>query len=134
MPFARILNVDDNALDLAIHRRRILAHDSAIEVVDACHGGAALEVLEQGAFWPDLILLDVNMPVLDGFEFLDRAAQTYGARVPRTILTLTSLFQDRDTDRIADYPAVAGYFLKPLTKHWFEKVEPLLAEADAQGT
>lgn len=130
MTIKSILSVDDNDVDLMVHRRRILGHDAGIEVRDAADGQQALDALAEAGFWPDLIFLDVNMPVLDGFGFLDQAMALYGAGVPPVILTLTSVFQDRDTDRLEDYPPVLGCLVKPLTNQWFREVDGLFTEGD----
>jgi CheY-like chemotaxis protein len=62
---------------------------------------------------PDLILLDLNMPLLDGWEFLDILN---GLSLPRAvcILVLTSSINAEDRAKAARYPNVAGYFAKPL--------------------
>ena len=127
MRLRRILSIDDNSTDQLVHRRRIQKHDAAIDVEDANHGQHALDILAAGDFWPDLILLDVNMPVLNGFEFLDRAVALYAERVPPVVLTLTSSFQDRDVDRARGYPAVVGWLVKPLTQEWFVQVRTMLS-------
>ena len=69
--------------------------EAGYRVVCAHDGAQALEMLR--SLRPDIILLDVNMPVMDGLEF--RAAQTRDpsiARIPTVVMTA-----DRMTDRIA---------------------------------
>ncbi|MFK7887507.1 MAG: response regulator [Gammaproteobacteria bacterium] len=124
----RVLNVDDNEMDRCVHERKIQSHDSAIEVHDAVDGRVAFDVLEAGDFWPDLILLDVNMPVLDGFEFLDLCKETYGDKSPSVVLMLSSMFQDRDIDRMPDYPMIVGTMVKPLIADWYPAISAMLAE------
>ncbi|MEM6639437.1 MAG: response regulator [Pseudomonadota bacterium] len=113
-----ILSIDDNEVDLIVHRRRIEKHDSNIDVSEARDGQAGLDLLATLAVPPDLILLDVNMPVLDGFGFLERAP----GPLPPVILMLTSVFQDRDRDRALRYDAVRGWMLKPLGRDWPQQV------------
>lgn len=129
MPIQRILSIDDNSTDQFVHRRRIQKHDPSLEVVDAEHGQQALDILAAGKFWPDLILLDVNMPVMGGFEFLDGAVAAYTDTIPPVVLTLTSSFQDQDMDRAVEYSAVVGWLVKPLTQDWFGQVQAMLARA-----
>lgn len=65
---------------------------------------------------PDLILLDLNMPVMDGWEFLEVFADLRPqlAKQPR-IYVLTSSIDERDRQRVDQFDFVAGYLTKPLT-------------------
>lgn len=69
--------------------------------------------LQTGADLPDLILLDLDMPVLDGWEFLD-AFSRLPLTHPVCVLLLTSSINPEDRAKAARDPAVAGYFAKPL--------------------
>ena len=123
----KILLVDDNETDLYVHKRRIIRHDDAIEVREAVDGQVALDLLLAGEFWPDLIFLDINMPHLDGFGFLDGCAREFPGRELTVVLALTSSFQDADIKRAQDYPVVKGHIIKPLSKHWYEELNSILA-------
>lgn len=72
---------------------------------------------EQAAQLPDLILLDLNMPVMDGWEFLDEFA-TFRVTLPKDIriYVLTSSIDEKDKERVRTYDFVAGYLTKPLTR------------------
>jgi CheY-like chemotaxis protein len=76
-------------------------------------------------FKPDLIFLDVNMPVLDGFEFLEIYHQELSEEIKQdtVIVMLSTSSHPQDTIRAGEY--AAPYILKPLT---VEKVNQLLAE------
>jgi CheY-like chemotaxis protein len=120
------LNVDDNEMDRCVHERKILKHDASIEVHDAINGRDAFDVLETGQFWPDVVLLDVNMPVLDGFEFLDLCKKMFAERTPPVVLMLSSKFQDRDIERMPDYPMIVGTMVKPLSPGWHPEISQML--------
>jgi len=71
-----ILAVDDDA-DVLILLRRIL-EEAGYNVVTACGGEEALAMLsEQRGNWPDLAILDILMPGLDGLELLDIIRQRF---------------------------------------------------------
>ncbi|WP_291906185.1 response regulator [Chitinophaga sp. CB10] len=75
------------------------------------------ENTKEAAALPDLILLDLNMPVMDGWEFLDEYAG-FQAELPKSIkiFVLTSSIDEKDKERVRSYSFVSGYLTKPLSK------------------
>lgn len=69
--------------------------------------------LQQGASLPDLVILDLDMPLMDGWEFLDALAKLTLPH-PIKVFVLTSSIQDEDQERALSYKQVAGFFTKPL--------------------
>jgi CheY-like chemotaxis protein len=100
----RLLVVDDDPtiremLDM------VLASEG-YEVITAAHGAAALALVDQRR--PHVILLDMKMPVMDGWEFLRQYRARPGAKVPIVVITAA---QD-DRREAADIGAQA-YIAKP---------------------
>lgn len=73
---------------------------------------------------PDLILLDIAMPVMDGFEFLEEKQKTRVCPESK-IAMLTSSVRKTDQDKASTFPEVIDYLEKPLSP---EKVQKLLAK------
>ena|SRR3984893_17476866 len=104
MAAERILIVDDDESIRQIVR--ICLTDEGYEVFEAPNGQVALNTL--GEFMPDLILLDLRMPVMDGWEFAKRYEKMPGPRAP-VVAFVAALNAEQDC---ADLDA-AGILAKP---------------------
>lgn len=112
-----VLVVDDNEGDQYLAARTLRKFDEALTILTAYDGEEALEVLEQAAKKPDIILLDLNMPRMDGIEFLEEYQRR--AILPHTtivVLSSSDLADDRSGTTVFD--CVQHYVVKPLlTRH-----------------
>ena len=111
MKISSILIVDDDENDQFICEYTIRKFDPSIRVSKAFDGAEALDLLRGET--PDAIILDINMPVLNGFEFLDRYAQEFDVHAP-VVAMLTSSHLVKDRERAMRYSFVKSYFEKPL--------------------
>lgn len=114
----RVMLVDDEAFDQMFYERILLRSGMVTEIfgyTDAREAVAHLDNPDMPAI--DLILLDIRMPVMDGFEFLEAAAMHLGpdTRIPVVFMLTTSLSPD-DKARAEENPCVSGYLNKPLTQ------------------
>ena len=90
-----------------------------------------LALAQQGPL-PDLILLDLNMPFMDGWDFLNAYAGLAGApKIP--VFLLTSSIRPQDMERSRTYDSVKGYFSKPLDDAKVAQMARLL-DADCAPT
>lgn len=114
-PSLHILLVEDDEIDAEIVQRALQAQGMKYPLWIACDGIEALQILRgeggrQQIPRPYLILLDLNLPRMNGIEFLQVLRQD-SALQDSTVLVLTT--SERKQDKTAAYNAqVAGYFVK----------------------
>ena len=124
------LIVDDSDAFVKLTRRTLQKSGLICTVVNASNGKAALNVLAGRETCPDVILLDMNMPVMNGFEFLDQFVKD-GHCTDRTLVyMLTSSVMEQDKMRAKSYPEIKGYFEKPLTT---EDIGRIISDLAARG-
>lgn len=122
--FNRILIIDDDPASTFLAKLTIEDMEVAEEVATLHSALEALDFVCQRcmnehaarADCPDLILLDINMPVLDGFGFLDALQQLGQHNIIHTlIVVLTSSSYPKDQQKMLTY-GVRGYLTKPITE------------------
>mgnify|MGYP002781134931 CR=1 FL=1 len=122
-----ILLVDDDPITNFLNRKLLERLAVAEQILVAPNGREALDVLlaqcgQQHAGPPVLVLLDVNMPVMNGFQFLEAYQQLPPAQqCALVVVMLTTSVSPRDQQRIHELP-VAAYLSKPLTQQQVEQV------------
>lgn len=110
--------VEDDAITATLTKLLLEKHLRGGRVQTYTNGQRAFDQLRQALQAgsdevPDLILLDLNMPQMDGWEFLDAFAELSITRAVG-VLILTSSINPEDRARASRYRNVAGYFAKPL--------------------
>jgi CheY-like chemotaxis protein len=122
-----ILLVDDDTTTNFLNRKLLLRLEAADEVLVALNGEEALAILRDHCEPPTrgcpvLLFLDINMPVMDGFEFLAAFQQLPQATQQAVVIVmLTTSVSSRDMQRLENLP-VAGFLPKPLTEEQVEEV------------
>lgn len=126
-PIRCILLVDDDPDDIFLHQ--IVIDDSGLceHVRVAENGVQALDYLTStdrpDYIRPDVILLDINMPVMNGFEFLDRYHLLPDVlKSGLVLLMLTTSINPADRWRTNGVPEVNGYHRKPLTQTLLQEI------------
>ncbi|MES2732110.1 MAG: response regulator [Bacteroidota bacterium] len=126
-----VLVVDDDATCLFL--ATLILHETKLaqRIYTARNGAEALDWLEKrlvdsplDAACPTLIFLDINMPVMDGFELLETLKDRPDVDMSHTqIILLSSSTHIKDKEKALTY-AVSGFLQKPLSK---EKLRDLPA-------
>jgi CheY-like chemotaxis protein len=124
--FLKILLVEDNLIEIMKMKRTISLLKLKHTLKEAKNGEEALEILEDKANIPDIILLDLNMPKISGIEFLKTIKANEDLKhIPTIILTTSS----NQKDLLECYrTGMSGYVLKPLKyEDYVKKIENVLA-------
>ena len=121
-----VLLIEDNLIEVMKMERAIssLGLNHIINVAN--NGEEALEILEDNQQWPDLILLDLNMPRISGIEFLMILKNSEDLKhIPTVILTTSDNQKDiEECYRIG----VSGYIVKPLKYYdYVDKIQNVLS-------
>jgi CheY-like chemotaxis protein len=129
-----VMLVDDNDTDNFISKRIIEITKFAKRIEIKNSGKSALQYLEQEQNnmdkLPDLIFLDINMPIVDGFVFLFEF-EMFPEELKKKckIVILSSSDNKRDIEKIVDNEYVVKFITKPLTEAALNEVKPLILNA-----
>lgn len=104
-----ILVTDDNILDNVV-LRDYLSSKERFNIISAINGREALDLVESRNI--DLILLDLIMPVMDGYDFL-KAFNKTGLHKLIPIIVTSSIDDAKDIERVLSY-GIYDYIIKPL--------------------
>lgn len=123
-----VLFIDDDEINNFI-LKEIYESQYNLKVTFFTEAAKALGYLEEvmqgeGGKLPDIIFLDIKMPEMDGFDFIDAFAEkSYSRDFPVPIFMLTSSVNHRDISRAGTYAHIKELITKPLT---YEKLQGLV--------
>ena len=123
-----VMLVDDNDTDNFISRRIIEITNFASEVIVKSSGKSALDYLDENNTdadsLPEIIFLDINMPIVDGFVFLyefEKFNDTVKNKCK--VIILSSSDNKRDIDKIVNNDYVIKFITKPLTETALQEIK-----------
>lgn len=116
--------VDDNEVDLFVQKRFIEMRKFAGNIVTFSSPSKALEVLTSSPTQiPGILFLDLNMPMINGFEFLERVRETSHEIFNQLrVVVLTSSNSQLDRDRAFSFSNVIRFIPKPLTSQGLDEL------------
>ena len=123
-----VMLVDDNDTDNFIHKRVLELTGFCTNILVKNSGKSALEYLEENKnnmdVLPNIIFLDINMPIVDGFVFLFEYENfPDNLKEKCKIVILSSSDSKRDIDRIVDNEYVINFITKPLSEDALAKLK-----------
>ena len=125
-----VMLVDDNDTDNFISKRIIEITKFSSNIIVKNSGKSALDYLvenkESPDAIPDIIFLDINMPIVDGFVFLYEYEKfSNSVKDKCRVIILSSSDNKRDIDKIVNNDFVIKFVTKPLTEKTLEEIKQL---------
>jgi CRISPR-associated protein Cas8b1/Cst1 subtype I-B len=112
-----IMLVDDNEFDLYLYEKFIQIKKISNQIIKFLSAREALDYLElnKNSTWPDVIILDIHMPVMDGFNFLNFYENfELEKRNSTQIIMVSSTLDSGDNEKVLQNPLVLALLNKPL--------------------
>ncbi|HAV53914.1 response regulator [Aequorivita vladivostokensis] len=122
-----VLLIDDSESDNFYHARKIKKMGITDNIHICYSGEEALDYLKselEGIHpQPTLIFLDINMPGMNGWEFLEEYEQLEVSQKGEVVLTmLSNSIDERDRERAQQYKSVHGFYSKPLNEEYLANI------------
>ena len=126
--YKSVLLVEDDPITILVCDRIITMSAFADKVISCENGKYAFDylkdLLSKGEDIPEIIFLDINMPVMNGWDFLEELEHIKSSfsRLPR-IYILSSTVDPEDYKRAKSFEAVVDFISKPLSKEFLEGIK-----------
>lgn len=122
----KILIIDDDlvsqfasryAVEQSAVKSQIYMYDGALEALEFLNG-----LLENEEDFPDFILLDLVMPNMNGWEFIENFEKINNNKFKTKIYILSAFTNSVDREKAKNHPHIAGHFDKPISKVYAKSI------------
>ena len=113
-----LLVIDDDDINIFIIKKIVEKTGLEINMISKGNGQLAIEYINQSIenpeIFPNLMLIDINMPVMNGWEFVE-AYQSLHIKHNVDMYILSSSVYENDIEKTKNYPSIKGFISKPLS-------------------
>jgi CheY-like chemotaxis protein len=113
-----LLVIDDDDINIFIIKKIVEKADLNINMVSKGNGQQAIayikDLIANQEQFPNLMLIDINMPIMNGWEFIE-AYQMLNVQQNVDMYILSSSVYENDIEKTKSYPLVKGFISKPLS-------------------
>jgi CheY-like chemotaxis protein len=117
-PTINLLVIDDDDINIFIIKKIVAKTGFNVEMVSKNDGQLAIDYLasleDNHERFPHLMLIDINMPILNGWEFLE-AYENLSLAVKGDMYMLSSSVYENDIEKAKTYKSIKGFISKPLS-------------------
>ena len=116
-----IFLIDDDPVFVYLTKKIICSINGGCDIREFADGELAIDRLKQifddSKELPDIIFVDLSMPVMDGWEFLNEYAKLWPRfSKPIELFIVSSSISPQEVERSKTYPAVSDFLIKPVAK------------------
>ena len=111
-----VMLIDDSKIDNFINSK-VLELSEKADIIQVYNNPVlALEYLKKTDIFPDIIFVDIYMPEMSGFDFLDEFSKlSVGKKKEIKVILLSSAYDNLEIEKLRRYSWLSGYVVKPLT-------------------
>jgi CheY-like chemotaxis protein len=124
IPYKTCLLIDDNYIDNFVTRKILESSNFAEQIIVRQSPAEAINSLREGTIKPDVIFLDIRMPLMNGFEFLQEYDKLLIDKKDIKIFMLSSSLDPTDMKESAGNKYITQFIHKPLTVNALEEICP----------
>ncbi|MEL1241926.1 response regulator [Flavobacterium flavipallidum] len=128
-----ILCVDDDPITLMLCKKVITKASFSNAIITAKNGEEAIQYFDsllnsENNKIPQLVFLDLNMPVMDGWDFLDTFNTPEYSQVTTKVVVLSSTIDPADHQKSKSYPMVIDFLSKPISNEMLNYLQEKLTK------
>ncbi len=135
----KVLLIDDDPIFIMICKRYMDICNFADEIIACDNGQKGLDwvknCLNSGEQLPDFIFLDINMPVMNGWDFLEEVSPLFpDFTTPVYLIILSSTVNQADFEKAKRFPIIKEFFTKPITLEMFIELKNRWVESNSSNS
>lgn len=119
--------IDDDDIYKLIFRKELQLSDVSLDLIEFKNGADAISyfnsIANEPTKFPQIVLLDINMPISDGWDFLENFAELKANYSPQTLIFIVSSGHNSvDYMRAKAITQISGYFVKPISANKMKEI------------